>query len=236
MFQGPMTNMWAGLANADIPERGQWFESGFDGEVQPRRTLVKQTVSSGTVFIVECEIIASNHEAHLVGQRFSWVQKLDSVQVAMGAIKQFITAAMGFDPTDKVKVAELNPYYSQLMNSALADQVNAAGQNWLVRKAVHLTTKTIQKKRSAGLFTLHVWGLSTGQVGSWQAKAPQQAQPQTPTPAWPMQPQPQPQAPAWPMQPQPQPQAPAWPMQPQPQPQTSTPAWPMPAGKPPWQQ
>jgi hypothetical protein len=162
----PNNNIWDELAKTEMPERGEWFQPDFDGEVWPRRTLIKASVQSGNLFLVECEIVMTNHAAHPVGGRFTWSQKLDSPKIALGAIKQFITACVGCDPKDKRKVEELNPYYSQLMNGGLADTEGKAGHNEMVKRVVHLQTRAT-KTREGKDFTLHIWSPSSGNVGPW---------------------------------------------------------------------
>ncbi len=85
--------LWSGLKDAQTFDRGTFFQPG-SYTLKIVNCLTKQTQKSGEAWIVEFEVLeSSNPTAHAVGSKGSWFQKLSNVQVAFGAIKEFVNIA-----------------------------------------------------------------------------------------------------------------------------------------------
>lgn len=144
-----------GLRNATVFERGAFLTPGiYDLTIE--RCLVKQTRKSGDGFIVEFAIDTSSGEgANAAGSKASWFQKLSDKNVAFGAIKEFVYAAMGFDyAKDKERIAkEIDPKIEEIMQEAISDKNPMRGLK--IRCQVNM-----KKTLKGGDFSVHTWSPS----------------------------------------------------------------------------
>lgn len=114
-------DIWDGIEDAEIFERGKYFHPGFAGIVRVRRTIGKTTRKSGLGFIVELEVVESSTPSiHPVGFRGSWFQKLTDVDVAFPAIIAWVFACSGLDPAKDKDVidSEIRPKLKDIMREA----------------------------------------------------------------------------------------------------------------------
>lgn len=113
-------DIWDGIEDAEIFERGRYVDAGFQGVVEMVRTIGKSTRKSGLAFIVEMKVISSNLPQHPVGQKVTWYQGLRDQDVAFPAIAKWAGACAGFDPNsdkDKIK-AEVQPDLKRMLGQA----------------------------------------------------------------------------------------------------------------------
>lgn len=149
--------IFEGLRNAPVFERGAFLGVGvYDLTIE--RCLVKATRKSGDAFIVEFNITKSEGPgANPVGSKASWFQKLADKNIAFGAIKEFLYAALGYDyAKDKEKIAaEVDPKIEELMSEAVAPEKNAL-------KGVRVRCQVNMKKTQKGAdFSMHTWSPMT---------------------------------------------------------------------------
>jgi hypothetical protein len=170
---------FGGFGQASVGVHSIYFQENFDGEVKVIRT--KAIAQPELSFVAECEVVASNHESHPVGQVCSFHQKM-SVHAAKRAIKEFAIAAMGFDPQNPEHLAQFDQqvpnapqgvtWTDVVVKQALADEVGAQKQNQMVGRVIHLRThhKPLKSgptaKNPRGVITVHAWGPSTGKAGA----------------------------------------------------------------------
>lgn len=178
-------NPFAGMAQAQISEAGSsnYPKPGFDGEVKPTRMQIKIAGEAGLSFIADCEVVASNHEAHPVGQSVTFFQKM-SVRPALAAVKEFLTACVGLDPHDPNQVAQLAarphdatphdpPTYSWY--DRMIEQIGGCPHkgwapnevsNMAIGKVVHCVAYEKLLKDKSSYITVCKWGPSTGRIGA----------------------------------------------------------------------
>lgn len=150
--------LWSGIGEAEIFERGNYMSSGFEGQVQIKRTLVKHTRKVGDAFIVNFTIITTNQpEQHSVGSMGSWFQKLIDKNVAFSACKQFVAACAGIAAHEKERLKqELDPIIEEALDAATENETDNAFINSIVfLRCVQTTT------RDGNSFTRYDWFPST---------------------------------------------------------------------------
>ena len=106
------TGVWGGLGSAPTFERGTFFNPGSIHDVQIGRCLLKQSQSSGLGLIVETDILTSQASGEINGQTHApwiplpngtagtWWQGMTDRNVALPAVKGFVYAILGLEPTD----------------------------------------------------------------------------------------------------------------------------------------
>lgn len=153
---GMAVNMFAGLKDAQVFERGNYFQQGVY-DVRVVRCIHKQTYRSGMGFIVELEVVTSNNPAHEPGSTGSWFQNMSKNQAtAFGAIKEFLAALHGFDPKSEAFKTQLEPHIERIA----AEAVSPA--NSLMGKPIHLETFITKTREKNTDFTVHKWSPYTG--------------------------------------------------------------------------
>lgn len=131
--------IWDGIEDAEIFERGKYFHPGFVGVVRMKRTIGKLTRKSGPAFIVEMEVVESKTpDIHPVGFKGTWYQSLKDLDVAFPAILAWVLACSGLDPTKDKEVVdkEIRPQLQQLMKEARANP----DDNFFINIRCHLET------------------------------------------------------------------------------------------------
>jgi hypothetical protein len=140
-----------GVGDAKLFERGRFFKPDFDGVVVVKRTIAKQTRAKGPAFIVEMEVLESNHPEHPVGFRGSWFQKLNDKDIAYSALKAWAAACFKFHSHQQAAIDEqLAPVLDDLLNNAAASPDN----NDFVGVRLRLVT-TLRKTREDKDFTTY---------------------------------------------------------------------------------
>lgn len=147
-----MPDLWDGIEDAEIFERGKYMEANFIGVVEIKKTIAKETLKSGTAFIVEMEVIKTNMpDKHPVGQKVTWFQGLKDKTVAFPAIAQWAAACLGFQPNDKEKVkTEVQP----LLPSAMKEATDSPDDNPFIGVQLKLSTFTRKTKKGVD-FTVY---------------------------------------------------------------------------------
>ena len=142
--------IWDRLKTAEVFEKGQYLPPGGKYLVEIKKVLEKDTRSSGKAFIVELEIVESNHPDVKVGSKYSWFQSMRDLDVAMPAIKEWLAAVSGINPRDRVRVKnELDGKIVAVIEAAIEDNVLEGERVWC---------ETFSKKTKKNLdFTCHVW-------------------------------------------------------------------------------
>ena len=143
---------FAGLRDAKTYEQGSYLSEGRY-TLKICKSLVKDTRKSGSAFIVEAEILASTNPACPVGSKGTWFQGLKDKDVAFGAIKQFLYAVVGLDPSndaDKKTIKdEIDPNIEDLMDEAVTT-------NSLAGETVNVEVKNKLTKAGKN-FSQHNW-------------------------------------------------------------------------------
>jgi hypothetical protein len=99
--------LWKGIGNAKIFDRGNYVSGGFKGVVQVKRTIAKPTRGSGLAFIVEMQVVETNMpKEHPVGAKVTWFQKMVDLDIAFPAIKVWAAACVGLGVSQKDEIEE----------------------------------------------------------------------------------------------------------------------------------
>ena len=149
-----MSNIFQGINDAEIFERGKYLEGGFRGRLECVRTLNKETRQSGTGFIVEFKVLESNMpDEHPVGSKCTWFQSLKNKTVAFPSIKEWAAAMAGYASHDVDGIeAEVAPHLADTLMQAVENETD----NVFTGCAVRVET-TMIKTRNDRDFTRHVW-------------------------------------------------------------------------------
>ncbi len=146
--------LWSGLKDAQTFDRGTYLNPG-NYTLKVVNCLTKQTQKSGEGFIVEFEILESSDPVnHAVGTKASWFQSLKNVQVAFGAVKEFLAAVYGYQlgtaPGKAKFEAEMGPQIEAYAAAASDGRNNLAGQ------IVKVQTQMVKTQKQTD-FTRHTW-------------------------------------------------------------------------------
>lgn len=143
--------IFAGLKNAQIFERGIFLEPGGKFKLRLKKTLIKNTQRSGLAFIAEYEVLESTHPKHATGTNVTWFQKLADKNVAFGALKEWAYAHLGYDyPDDKAMLEKkIDPQLEDIISEAVT-------KNSLVNALVFCETGSKKTQRGTD-FTIHKW-------------------------------------------------------------------------------
>lgn len=144
--------LFSGIEKAEISEKGKYISPGFVGKMRVRRTLAKDSIKSGLAFIVEFDVLESNHDDHPVGSSATWYQKMMDKTVAFPAIKAFVAAASGVNLGDREAMAEINAEMESILDEATTNETS----NALVGQEVKLETFSTKTKKGHD-FTRHNW-------------------------------------------------------------------------------
>jgi hypothetical protein len=117
-----MSNLWQGLRQAQVFERGNYLSPG-SYDLSVNRALLKQTQKSGLGFIVEFEVISSTAQAHPVGSIATWFQKMASPSIAFSAIKEFLLAVLNLDPRRDIQTIgmQVDPVIETIMDHVVSE-------------------------------------------------------------------------------------------------------------------
>ncbi len=148
-----MADLWDGIEDAELFERGKYMEANFIGEVEIKKTLAKETLKNGMAFIVEMVVLETNMpDKHPKGQKVTWYQGLKDKTVAFPAIAAWAAACLGFHPnSDKSKIKdEVQP----LLPAAMKEATDSPEDNPFI--GVRLKLSTFMRKTKKGLdFTVY---------------------------------------------------------------------------------
>lgn len=148
-----MADMWDGIEDAEIFERGKYMEPNFVGVVEIQKTIAKETLKNGMAFIVEMLVVETNMpDKHPKDQRVTWYQSLKDKTVAFPAIAAWSAACLGFMPgRDKEAIkTDVQP----LLPAAMKEATDNPDNNPFI--GVRLKLKTWQKKTlKGGDFTVY---------------------------------------------------------------------------------
>lgn len=177
-------NPFAGVSQAKILDRSDYFDGGFDGDVEIVKTsITTNRKANAPMFIVLCRVVLSNnHPRHPVGWEGARFLTLggNTRDTSLGESLAIITRALGMDPTTQAAEAE------GLLYQCVQPQYET--NNPLIGKRLHLKTTDRPKKNSPGTYTHHQWDPPTGAAGpdyNPAAHMPPQAAPAAAPPAWP---------------------------------------------------
>lgn len=145
--------IFSGIEKAEISERGKYLPPGFVGKLKVRRTLAKDSVKSGLAFIVEFEVLESNHDEFPVGSSATWFQKMTDRTVSLPAIKAWLAAVSGIHPGDRATIdAEIGASMESILDEACQNETN----NNLI--GLEVLVETVGQKTKKGFdFTRHNW-------------------------------------------------------------------------------
>ena len=155
--------MFDGVGDADMFERGRFMPPGFRGVLEIKKTIAKESVKSGTGFIVEMEVIevhAPGEEGHehspvIEGEKRTWWQGMKDKTVAFPSLKAWAGAVAGYRSDQRAEIDEA------LGGNTLGDMLNEAtaspAENDFVGAYVELTTHEIITQKNKSKFTVHNW-------------------------------------------------------------------------------
>lgn len=140
-------SVWDGFEKAEIFGRGRYFKPDFDGVILVKKTFLQSTRNKGPAFIVDFEVLETNHDSHPVGAKQNWYVGMlqDS---AFSNILGWAAACQGLekeDITDEVKL-ELK----DMVNRACDNPEN----NDFIDCKIRLCTRLV-KTKTGGDFTVH---------------------------------------------------------------------------------
>lgn len=145
----------------DASNKLPFFPKDFVGLVEVDRCKGITTRDGKRAFIAELIVRTSNLDTVKIGAKHSWYQDLTEVGTAYPACIGFLYACLGLDQArDKAKIdAEVKPKQDQYLNMAVNEDANQYGGQVNILKGATLTLQTSEKpkKRSAGVFTLHIF-------------------------------------------------------------------------------
>lgn len=146
--------LWSGIEKAKLFDRGNFIKGDFNGVLEIKKTLAKQTRKSGVGFIVEFSVVSTNMpDKHAVGSKVSWFQKMLDPDIAHGAVAEWAAACVGIDPADKKLVeTEVLPALEGIMDEACDNPT----ENAFVGLHVGVTTQ-MTKTQNDRDFTRHTW-------------------------------------------------------------------------------
>ena len=144
-------DLWDGLEDAEIFERGKYMEPNFIGVVEMKKTMAKETLKNGMAFIVEMEVIETNMpDKHPEGQKVTWYQGLKDKTVAFPSIAEWVSACLGISKGDKAKLKEVQP----LLPDAMKEATDNPEDNPFIGVQLKLSTFMVKTKKG-GDFTVY---------------------------------------------------------------------------------
>lgn len=150
-----MSNLWLGLRNAKISERGEFFgEGSFDLQIN-RLTSKMSDVGKGLMFIAEFTVLTSTQPKDPPMSDRVWIVKMSN-QAAPGNVKGLLVSALGKDHhTDQLWIHNVfDPVCEMVMDRYVG------AENALKDLFVHLETNVGKTKGRNGPitdFTYHNW-------------------------------------------------------------------------------
>jgi hypothetical protein len=142
------TNMFSGLGNAEVFQRGKFFQPDFDGIVIIRKTILKNTRAKGIAFIVEFEVKTTNHDKHPVGSKGSWFQKLQDTTVAFPAIRAWAAACAGYETNQIAEINEDPALRSPILDELVNDAVSSPDDNDYCGVELRLVTTQVKTTKN----------------------------------------------------------------------------------------
>jgi hypothetical protein len=146
--------LWDGIDRAEIFERGRYFKPNFEGIVQVKKTVVRDTFKSGVAFIVEVEVMWTNMpEDHPIGSKGTWFQGLSKNKAtAFGNIAKWIAACAGYFSSQKAEIDEkVRPHMTEMMVYA----TNNPDRNHFTSIYLNLRTYLIKTREKGEDFTVY---------------------------------------------------------------------------------
>lgn len=113
-----------GLNDAKVYETGVFLQPDNKYKLRVEKILEKKTRKSGMCWIVETTVLESTCVKDGVGDKRTWLQKMDDAEIAFPAIKQFMYALLGYTWANDKEFIKLHidPRLSLKDGSGLADQ------------------------------------------------------------------------------------------------------------------
>jgi hypothetical protein len=131
----------AGLAGAEVYERGKFLEADKAYKLKIVKTIFKTTRKKDKAFIAEFEVLESNSEKFPKGSKGTWYQSTKEENLAMSEIRKFFNAVAGEAVPDE-EIEELVD--------------DAIDNNALKGEIVMCQTEMIKTKEGDD-FTVHEW-------------------------------------------------------------------------------
>lgn len=144
-------SMFDGIEDAEVFERGVYFNGGFDGVVEITKTVQNRSRKGEDAFIVEMKIVEGGNDTDKIGMKRSWYVKVNDS--FLGNLKAWAAAVLGYETSDKDGIAkDIAPSLSRWLEKA----VNSPEKNAFIGRQVKLTTVPITTKEGRP-FTRHDW-------------------------------------------------------------------------------
>jgi hypothetical protein len=161
-----MNNLFAGLKDAKVTERGAFLTPG-SYQVRIKRVIKKHTRKNYDAYIVEFKVEKSSYELApkdmpedkkpgKVGASASWFQSLVDPAVGFGSLKGFAAAILGENPDDPKFVSEVEGFLTETVDRP-ASGTEPAHKSCIEGVLVPLEVVMIKTKAGKD-FSRHVWG------------------------------------------------------------------------------
>lgn len=144
--------LWDGLDKAEVFERGTFMKPG-NFVLRIKNCIDKTTRKSGRAFIVEFEVLQSSAPEHPVGTTTTWFQKMADLNVALGAVKEFMAAVYQKDLRNLTEKADFEKNIAPSLPS-IADA--ATSRNALQGHVVGCEVTMIKTQKGLD-FSKHSW-------------------------------------------------------------------------------
>lgn len=150
-------SLFQGIAEAEVFERGNYFEPGGKFRLMVNRILLKDTERSGMGFIVEFKVLESSlPDKHAVGSKGSWFQKMTDKKVALPAIKEFMSALCKVNLNNPEEKEEFNSSIEEILEEATKEYEGEAEDHPFHGMQIDLETWTKKTQKDVD-FTVHKW-------------------------------------------------------------------------------
>lgn len=155
--------LFDGVGDSEMFERGRFMPPGFRGVLEIKKTIAKESVKSGTGFIVEFEVIevhAPGEEGHenspvIEGEKRTWWQGMRDKTVAFPSLKAWACATMGHRAEQRAEIDEA--FGGTKLRDMLNKATESPAENDFVGAYVEIATHEIITQKNKSKFTVHNW-------------------------------------------------------------------------------
>lgn len=153
---------WKNIGKAKIfGSSGKYFPPDGEFRLRAVKSFSKETRKSGDAFIVDFEVLESDHDDVKVGQTYNWYQSTQDPDVAFPAIKQFVMTLFCVDEDDADMMEQFEEGLEDLMDEAGDSKwekstVDATEHPFNGRQIL-LTTYSKITQKNGKEFTVHLW-------------------------------------------------------------------------------
>lgn len=152
---------WSEVGKAKIwSSQGNYFPQDGSFKLRVIRSFTIKTRTKGDAFIVDFEVLESNHDEVKQGDTKNWYRSLQDPDIAFGNIKEFMMALLSIDDLDEDEMASFEEELPGLMEEAGSDEWNSkkmdVEEHPLNGRTIGLETRGVLT-REGKEFTVHDW-------------------------------------------------------------------------------